>query len=59
MACNIGVNMKTGITKEMLDALKELLRQVDIRCGGKAEGSSALVRAADEARAVIAKAEGR
>jgi len=46
------------LTKEMLAALKGLLAQVDARCGGRAEGNSELVRAADAARAVIAKAEG-
>jgi len=41
---------------ELLVAAKELLLQVDRRCGGRAAGNSDLVRAADDMRAAITKA---
>jgi hypothetical protein len=46
------------LASDLLAALKDLLAQVDARCGGRAEGNSELVRAADQARAVITKVEG-
>lgn len=46
------------LVRDLLTALKDLLAQVDARCGGRAEGNSDLVRAADAARSIISKAEG-
>lgn len=51
--------LQTRLVRELLTALKNLLAQVDARCGGRAEGNSELVRAADAARSIISKVEGR
>lgn len=44
---------------DLLHACESLLCEVDRRCGGKCDGDSSLVSAADAARSAISKATGK